>query len=468
MTAAIEADYVVVGAGAVGLSFIDVLLDHTDADIVLLDRRPEVGGHWRDAYPFVRLHNVSALYGVNSRALGRDRIETEGPDAGTMERAGRAEILAYFDDVFREKILGSGRVRWLARHEFRDGAAVCLDDGTVTPLTPRRRLVDTTFTDTRLPSTHGPGFEVQPGVRCVCPNQLPDVINDARAFTVIGAGKTAMDSVLYLLERGIAPDAVTWVRPRDPWVLNRRFWQPNASSFITSVGVFATEMEAAAAAGSVPDFFLRLEAEGLVLRLDPAVEPTMFRCAIASEYEVEQFRRVRNVVRAGHVRCLEPSVMVLEEGEVSSDKNPVYVHCTADGVVKRPAEPVFQGPRLVPQYVRRCAPVFAAALIARVEALAISDEEKNALCHTVSMVDEPADWLRGHLIEARNRARWSEHPELRQWLESSRLDAYTGLISRVLAEPTPAEAEVLARYRRAAGAGYAGMQALLASEPAVV
>ena len=43
-----EADYVVVGAGAVGLAFVDVLLDETTADIILIDRRTEPGGHWRD------------------------------------------------------------------------------------------------------------------------------------------------------------------------------------------------------------------------------------------------------------------------------------------------------------------------------------------------------------------------------------------------------------------------------------
>jgi hypothetical protein len=464
MSEAIEADYVVVGAGAVGLSFIDVLLDHTDAEIALVDRRPEPGGHWRDAYPFVRLHNVSALYGVNSRPLGQDRVETEGPDAGHMERARLPEILDYFDGVFREKLLASGRVRWLPRHEVRGAAAVDLGSGAVRTLRARRRIVDATFTDTHLPSTHGPGFPVAEGVSCVSPNRLPRVLGTAGAYTVIGAGKTAMDCVLYLLENGVEPDAVTWVRPRDPWLLNRRFWQPNTASFVTGIGGFAAEMEAAAAASSVSDFFLRLEVEGLVLRLDAAVEPTMFRCAIASEYEVGQFRRVRNVIRAGHVRSIERHAMILDAGEAPSGEDRIYVHCTADGVVKRPAEPIFQGARLVPQYVRRCAPVFAAALIARIEALPLSDAEKNDLCGTVSMVDEPADWLRGHLMEARNRARWSETPEIRAWLESSRLDAYTGLIARVAAQPTEAQREAIARYRRAARTGYASMQALLASD----
>jgi hypothetical protein len=66
-------------------------------------------------------------------------------------------------------------------------------------------------------------------------------------------------------------------------------------------------------------------------------------------------------------------------------------------------------------------------------------------------------------MEARNRARWSESPEIRAWLESSRLDAYTGLIARVAAQPNEAQAAAIARYRRAARTGYTSMQALLES-----
>ena len=52
----IETDYLVVGAGASGMAFVDALLAETDAGVVLVDRRDRPGGHWLDAYPFVRLH----------------------------------------------------------------------------------------------------------------------------------------------------------------------------------------------------------------------------------------------------------------------------------------------------------------------------------------------------------------------------------------------------------------------------
>ena len=77
----IETDYLVVGAGATGMIFVDELLTHSNARIVMVDRRFRPGGHWNDAYPFVRLHQPSAFYGAGSRELGSRRIENRGPNA---------------------------------------------------------------------------------------------------------------------------------------------------------------------------------------------------------------------------------------------------------------------------------------------------------------------------------------------------------------------------------------------------
>jgi cation diffusion facilitator CzcD-associated flavoprotein CzcO len=55
----IETDYLVVGAGAAGMAFVDALIADCDADVVMVDRRHRPAGHWNDAYPFVRLHGPS-------------------------------------------------------------------------------------------------------------------------------------------------------------------------------------------------------------------------------------------------------------------------------------------------------------------------------------------------------------------------------------------------------------------------
>ena len=125
----IDTDYLIVGAGAAGLAFADELIAASDADVVMVDRRHGPGGHWNDAYPFVRLHQPSAYYGVNSRILGGNSIDRAGPNAGFYPRATAAEICDYYQRVLEEHLLASGQVRffgmsdWLA--EGQAGAGWC-------------------------------------------------------------------------------------------------------------------------------------------------------------------------------------------------------------------------------------------------------------------------------------------------------------------------------------------------------
>ena len=93
----VEADYLVVGAGATAMAFVDTLLDESDASVVMVDRHDRPGGHWNDAYPFVRLHQPSGFYGVNSRQLGSGTKDAVGLNQGLYELASGAEVLDYFE-----------------------------------------------------------------------------------------------------------------------------------------------------------------------------------------------------------------------------------------------------------------------------------------------------------------------------------------------------------------------------------
>src|SRR5258708_3772155 len=105
----IETDYLVVGCGAAGMAFADSLIDASHADIVMVDRRHAPGGHWLEAYPFVRLHQPSLFYGVNSLPLGSETIDRHGPNEGFYERAGAAEICGYYDRIMPQRLLPAGR-----------------------------------------------------------------------------------------------------------------------------------------------------------------------------------------------------------------------------------------------------------------------------------------------------------------------------------------------------------------------
>ena len=117
-------DYLVVGAGAMGLAFTDALIDHADVHVTLVDRRYAASGHWQDAYPFVQLHQASVFYGVASTVLGTGAVQQSGPEAGLQERARQAEILAYYDEILHRRFVGSGRVTFLGASEYHtDGTS---------------------------------------------------------------------------------------------------------------------------------------------------------------------------------------------------------------------------------------------------------------------------------------------------------------------------------------------------------
>ena len=104
----VDTDYLVVGAGATGLAFVDALVAESDVEVTLVDRQAAPGGHWLHAYPFVRLHTPSAYYGVNSLALGEDRIDEAGENAGYYERARGSEVREYFAEA-AERLVQTGR-----------------------------------------------------------------------------------------------------------------------------------------------------------------------------------------------------------------------------------------------------------------------------------------------------------------------------------------------------------------------
>ena len=93
MEAIADVDYVVVGAGAMGMAFTDALTAHADVSVALVDRRHGAGGHWLDAYGFVRLHQASAFYGVASTLLGGGRVSpTDRSAACTSAMGARTSV----------------------------------------------------------------------------------------------------------------------------------------------------------------------------------------------------------------------------------------------------------------------------------------------------------------------------------------------------------------------------------------
>ena len=466
----IDADYLIIGSGTAGLAFADTLIEETDAHIAIVDRHGKPGGHWNDAYAFVTLHQPSAFYGVNSMALGSGRKDSIGLNKGLYELASGAEVSAYFDRVMNQRLLPSGRVSYHPMCNYLgDGQFESLLSGLRTQVTVRKKLVDANYYSPSVPSTHRPRFSVGPSVRLVPPNALPQLwqrqVGDAaqadrpRRFVVLGAGKTAMDAVIWLINAGADADSIQWVMPRDSWLVNRVTTQPAAEFFNEVIGGQADQMQALAQATSTDDLFLRLEACGAVLRIHPEHKPSMFHLATVAPGEVEVLRSVRNVIRLGRVQALHADHMLLDHGRVATQPGTLFIDCTASAVEPRAPQAVFQDAKIVLQIVRLPQPAFSAALTAYVEAHFEGDKEKNRLCGSVPFPHTLDDYPRALLVNMWNQFQWGQDKALRQWIRESRLDGFGKLMVGIPAEDTAKHA-ILARFKEQAMAAMANLPRL--------
>jgi hypothetical protein len=190
----------------------------------------------------------------------------------------------------------------------------------------------------------------------------------------------------------------------------------------------------AAEAEDVNDLFGRLESCGQLVRLDPAVEPTMYRCATVSQDELASLRRIENVVRLGRVVHIAADRIVLEAGSIPTDAGQVHVDCTAAGLRLAPARPVFADGRITVQQIRTCQPAFNAALIGYVEASRHDDSEKNLICPPNPYPDTATDWITTTCTAQRALSTWLGDADLSAWMERARLNAARG-IGAHLADP---------------------------------
>ena len=420
--------------------------------MTVIDSRQAPGGHWADAYPFVRLHTPSAYYGVNSLALGKDHIDREGENAGFYERASGEQVSKHFAEA-AEQLAKTGRTQVLTGHEHlapgSDGERVRdVSTGEVHDVAVRRKVVDARYMEASIPATHAVPFEVTPGVRLIPINDLPVAAQADCSYTILGSGKTAADACLWLLDNDVRPDRIRWVRPRDAWFYNRCHFQP-----LEQVGAImegnALDVEAGADAANIDDLFERLEASGRLLRIDPTCPATMYRGTMLSAGELAALRQIEDVVRLGRVRRIEADRIVLERGEIKTSPDILHVDCTALGLKNAAATPVFHPDRIVLQEVRHLSPCFNAALVGFIEAHWDEDADKNRLCPPNPYASSIEDWPQMMSRTWRTEGRWLSEPDLSAWIAESRLNLLRALPDHA-AEPDVQD--VVKRYLTHVGA----------------
>lgn len=438
-TTRLNTDYLVLGAGAMSLAFVDVILaEDPDAQLVIVDRRDSPGGHWNDAYPFVRLHQPAAFYGLNSTQLGE----------GGADLVSGPEVVAYYKRAM-SRFLATDRVQFLPMCEYQgDGRVVStIDKDHIVEIIARRRVVDGTYMTVEVPFLRPPLYAVDADVDVVPPNGLPQVVRPRSRYVVVGAGKTGIDAILFLLDTGVAPDRIQWIVSNEAWLWNRASVQPGVV-----LKTFTSMVDSVVDGTDIDDLFLRLERKGIVFRVDTGSLPSKWRCATVDESELTALRRVDNVVRLGRVERIGTGEIQLENGTVDAVEDSLIIDCSANGLAKFEPQPLFSEGRVTLQSAFMCQQTFSAALIAHLERLDISDEKRNRVCTAAPHPETKHDLPSSLLLSAQNMINLHAHMPL--WLRRSRLNPlHHDPLPRYLLDTTK-----LALLQRKAVASMNGMQ----------
>ncbi|MEO1641754.1 MAG: NAD(P)/FAD-dependent oxidoreductase, partial [Pseudomonadota bacterium] len=383
--------------------------------------------------------------------------EAGGLNDGLHELSSGAALLAYYDDVMRQDFLPTGRVQYFPLCDFEGDRFTSKLTGETVQVEARSAMVDCTFLNTTVPKTHTPNFSVEEGVRFMPLNDLPTLTDAPDGFVVIGGGKTGLDACLWLLANGVSPDDIRWVVSRDAWWLDRNNTQATIDFFDQTMGTQAAMMEAVGEATSMEDMFDRLEACGYFMRLHEE-RPTMFHGATISRAERDEIRKIKGVIRKGHVSHIGRDEIQLVEGSVPTTTNTVHVDCSASALKQLEERAVFQDRNITPQMVRPYQPVFSAALTAHVELNFEDEAKKNMLCTPVALPDADSDFIRFTAQGFVNQYLWSQEPKVRDWMDDNRLAGPAAMMRDV----SPDDAEkmaVIKRMRRAAPAAIGNLNA---------
>ena len=213
-------DYLVIGAGAASMAFVDTLLTESSANndnvsLIIVDRHTQPGGHWNDAYGFVRLHQPSLLYGVASQKLEGSwlKLLARRGMLPWQHRASKMEILDYYQ-VILAKWVASGKVQYFpeSSYHFEKDAST---DGSIHKFTDektnktyqvrvREKLVNGVVGECRVPSKTPPAFPIQENIQLLTPNEVFELQKNepskwlcanpskstSKQYVVLGSGKT--------------------------------------------------------------------------------------------------------------------------------------------------------------------------------------------------------------------------------------------------------------------------------------
>ena len=328
---------------------------------------------------------------------------------------------------------------------------------------PRRRVVDATYLSPTIPATSAPPFLTTEGAAVVAVNQLATLVEAPDRFVIVGAGKTATDAIVWLLTNGVPAERITWIRPREPWMLNRATVQPDpAVALRVAADTMTAAAEAAVARRHVPPTGARRRSCSASTATSA---PTMARAPTLGLWELNLLRTIDHVVRLGHVKCVTEREIILDEGYLPLPANSLVVHCAASGCGTQRPVPLWQPDKIRLQTIRAGFPCFAAALAGFVEATRDDDRERNRLCPPNAFSNSPASWARMQLRGSRAARTYGAEPDIAAWANECALNP-----ARVPSDlgSTPAVQEAASRLAAVADEGLTGLATLIEQPSATV
>jgi hypothetical protein len=172
-----------------------------------------------------RHRQPSAFYGVASEQLGDKK------DSATHLSSG-VEVRAYYKRVM-DKFLKTGRVRYFPLSTYAQAGTVHTIasnlHGQQKFVVVPKKLVDASYHKVVVPAMRPPAFDVAPSIKLVPVNGLADSRTSSpppSGYVIIGAGKTAVDALAFLLNNGVPQSSIRWIISRDSWYLDRADIQP--------------------------------------------------------------------------------------------------------------------------------------------------------------------------------------------------------------------------------------------------
>merc|ERR1711907_843970 len=298
-----------------------ILTENPKATLIIVDRNEMAGGHWVHAYPFVKLHQQSCNYGVNSMPLGKHRTKKGKERYDIDDRATGQDVLEYYKKCIA-KFEATGTHTIVRK---KNGTSFDVDCKKVV-------MVRNNVT---VPSMREPLIPIADNVRSnfVPVNEVPAGVESGNYnnYIVFGCGKTGADAIVQLLRSGVKESQITWIVSRDVWYFVRdameNFW-----------GCSQTLQNSVLEANSAEEFFLLMEKHGLTARLDNSdsnnVVPQVFKGPTMDREELTLMKSIKNVVRMGRATSIEgDGKIVLEKGTINfSVDDTLLIDCMVDNV----------------------------------------------------------------------------------------------------------------------------------------